>query len=114
MSVSLPAPPNRLAFGERAVHLAQRDDIVRHSSPNAVMVAVFATVGVPPRILPAPPFSRIFPAASRLITIELLLPSPNTLSRLTPGMKTPLTGLSGVVGQESLLEMFDHCWLLRW
>jgi hypothetical protein len=46
---------------------------------------VLATVGVPPTAAIAPPFTRILPAASRLITIELLLASPKTDS--TPELK---------------------------
>src|SRR5436853_7517311 len=42
------------------------------------MSAVLATVGVPPRIATAPPFTKILPAASRLRTMVLSWPSPNT------------------------------------
>ena len=41
---------------------------------------MLATVGVPPMTATAPPFTRILPAASRLIVIELLRLSPDTLS----------------------------------
>src|SRR5436190_20773984 len=49
------------------------------------MSAVFATVGVPPKTLTAPPLTRIFPAALRLMVILLSRLSPNTL-------KTPAVG----------------------
>ena len=41
---------------------------------------MLATVGVPPTTATAPPFTRILPAASRLITIELSALSPTTVS----------------------------------
>ena len=41
---------------------------------------MLATVGVPPTTVTAPPFTRIFPAASRLITIVLSRQSPITVS----------------------------------
>ena len=41
---------------------------------------MLATVAVPPRTGTAPPLTRIFPAASRLIVIVLLALSPKTLS----------------------------------
>ena len=53
--------------------------------PKTWISAVLATVGVPPVTAIAPPFTRIFPAASRLIVIELLAASPNTVR--TPPLK---------------------------
>ena len=41
---------------------------------------MFATVGVPPITATAPSFTRILPAALRLMTIELLAASPETLN----------------------------------
>ena len=48
--------------------------------PKTWIRLVLATVGVPPLTATAPPFTRILPAASRLITIELSAASPKTLS----------------------------------
>ena len=48
--------------------------------PNTWISAVLATVGVPPVTATAPPFTRIFPAASRLTVIVLSSASPNTVS----------------------------------
>ena len=48
--------------------------------PKTWISAVFATVGVPPTTATAPLFTRILPAASRLMTIELSAASPETLS----------------------------------
>ena len=50
------------------------------SRPKTRISAVLATVGVPPVTATAPPFTRILPAALRLIAIELLAASPKTVS----------------------------------
>jgi hypothetical protein len=47
--------------------------------PKTWISEVLATVGVPPVTATAPLFTRILPAASRLIVIVLLAVSPNTV-----------------------------------
>jgi hypothetical protein len=51
--------------------------------PKTWIRAVLATVGVPPMTGTAPPFTRIFPAASRLTTMVLSRLSPNTVRKPT-------------------------------
>src|SRR5262249_14109800 len=59
--------------------------------PNAWMVEVLATVGVPPRTATAPLLTRILPAASRLIVIVLSAASPKTERVPPPGVKNAVT-----------------------
>src|SRR5262245_58607576 len=74
------------------------------SSPpvqNTSITLVFATVGVPPLTGTAPPFTRICPAASRLVTITLSASSPDTDSTPALGEKVALT--EGLVAMISVL-----------
>ena len=84
--VSLPAPPSRFAPGS-APFASLRATTSSPPRPKTRTSDVLATVGVPPRTATAPLFTRIFPAVSRLITIELPAPSPNTDS--TPELNVP-------------------------
>jgi hypothetical protein len=77
--MSLPAPPKRLAAGS-APFTSLRVIASLSPRPNTRIEDVFATVGVPPMTATAPPFTRILPAVSRLITIELPALSPVTVS----------------------------------
>ena len=80
VSTSLPAPPNRFAFG--SAPLTSLSVITSlPPCPKAWMSEVLATVGVPPATVTAPPLTRIWPAALRLIVIELSRLSPNTEQR---------------------------------
>ena len=57
---------------------------------------MLATVGVPPVTATAPPFTRMLPAASRLIVIELSRLSPDTVS--APALNVAVTAaLAGTV-----------------
>ena len=66
VSVSSPVPPKRLARGS-APFVSSRAITSLPAWPNTWMSAVLATVGVPPETGIAPLFTRIVPAASRLI-----------------------------------------------
>ena len=88
VSTSLPAPPNRFAFG--SAPLTSLSVITSlPPCPKAWMSEVLATVGVPPATLTAPPLTRIWPAALRLIVIELSRLSPNTES--VPALNVAVT-----------------------
>jgi hypothetical protein len=87
VSVSLSAPPNRLAAG-RAPFASLRLTASAPPSPKTRISDVLATVGVPPPTAIEPPLTRILPAASRLIAIELPAPSPVTDS--TPAWNVPV------------------------
>ena len=77
MRTSLPAPPNRLAFG--SAPLTSLIVIVSlPARPKTWICEVLATVGVPPETATAPPFTRMLPAALRLTVVELLRESPLT------------------------------------
>src|SRR3954451_3305625 len=85
---SLPAPPNRLAFG--SAPLASSSLMV--SLPSRLktwMVVVLATVATPPSTVTAPPLTRIVPAALRLMVMVLFRASPLTVS--TPPLKDAVT-----------------------
>ncbi len=85
MRVSLPAPPERLAFGSApAASLSVTESWP--AWPKTRISAVLATVGEPPWTATAPLLTRILPAASRLIAIVLLAPSPYTVSTPLPGL----------------------------
>ena len=88
MSVSSPAPPKRLARGS-APFVSSRVITSLRPWPNTWMKVVLATVGVPPAMGIAPLFTRIVPAASRLIVIVLAPLSPKTVS-------TPLVNVAVV------------------
>ena len=60
MSVSLPSPPNRLRGGQRAVGFVERDHVIAALAEHLDQ-EVFATVGVPPVTVTAPPLTRIVP-----------------------------------------------------
>jgi hypothetical protein len=82
MMVSLPMPPST-------------------SCPETEIRLVLATVAVPPEIGTAPPLTRRFPAASRLVSIVLSRSSPIVVSTPATGSKLlviaivyPFEGLS--------------------
>ena len=77
----------QLRGGQRAVGFVERDRVVA-AWPNTWIMAVLATVGVPPGIGTAPPLTRICPAASRLAMMLLSASSPNT-DRKPLGEKVP-------------------------
>ena len=86
--VSLLAPPNRFARGSAPLtSLRLRESLPPW--PKARISAVLATVGVPPTTAMAPLFTRILPAAFRLMAIELPAASPVTVS-------TPLANVAVV------------------
>ena len=89
VSTSLPAPPNRFAAGSAPL-VSLSVTVSWPPRPNVWIRAVLATVGVPPTTAIAPPLTRILPAASREIVIELSAPSPKTLS-------TPVLGVNVAV-----------------
>ena len=76
--MSLPVPPNRLALGN-APFASSRVSVSLPAPPTTEIDRVLATVGVPPVTATAPPFTRIVPAASRLITMVLFWASPTTV-----------------------------------
>ena len=59
--------------------------------PNTWISAVLATVAVPPLICTAPPLTRMFPAALRLVMIMLSSESPNSVS--VPRKKLAVTAM---------------------
>ena len=65
----------QLRRGQRAVGLVERDGVVAGQAEH-LDEAVLATVAVPPRIVTAPPLTRMRPAASRLTTTLFLSASP--------------------------------------
>ena len=88
MRTSLPAPPNRLAFGSAPL-TSLIVTVSLPAWPKTWMSEVLATVGVPPTTAMAPPLTRILPAASRLTVMLLLRLSPNTLS--VPALNVAVT-----------------------
>ncbi len=81
--MSFPVPPNRLARG--SAPLAWLSVIVSlPPRPNTWIKLVLATVGEPPTTWTAPPLTRSWPAALRLISMLLSRPSPKTVS--TPAL----------------------------
>ena len=86
----MPAPPNRFARG--SAPLTWLSVIVSLPPwPKTWISVVFATVGAPPATATAPPFTRIWPAALRLIVMLLSRLSPNTVSWPAPGLNDAVT-----------------------
>lgn len=90
VSESLPAPPNRSALGSAPLD-SSKVILSLPACPNTLINAVLATVGVPPRTVTAPPFTRMLPAALRLIVIVLGSASPKTVNWPDDGLKLAVT-----------------------
>jgi hypothetical protein len=98
VSTSLPAPPNSWAAG--SAPLDSSSEIVSLPPlPNTWIVAVLATVAVPPLTGTVPPFTKICPAASRLVTMVLSTSSPVSDSKPGPGKNVALIAMIVVLSR---------------